>query len=356
MPAAWNNKKYQASLTSQCLQPPKEAELQELDTEYVKKDAEILFLLKQESSLAPLPDWARQIVHQVAVLPAMGWAMPHCIEAICQNIGVGDPERASPSARYRIGPHRLGILADYAICLEGWLKEHSPETISARTSENSLGWRDWEFIARRIRNALGAPEGNKTLLVRRLLARMKFWLRASKAAEEQPNQQAYATRRIAETNDDHRVELGKLDRQIRQKVPHGQRWLELIDSTWPGATRIFHYIERMLIAIGEMQANPDAQPDELIDVNLAPSARSPGGFRSAEAGRRLYETVLRVLDDYLDDALPPAADSKAPIDAKWGERLAQRLGQQTPVGIYLTALARKRMTSQATRSTVAGSR
>jgi hypothetical protein len=340
MPDAWNDK-YKASLTRKCLTANGYGSQQGApQAGTAAKDPEIRYLLKLECSLGTLPEWAREITNQIALLPAQGWAMPHCIEAICQNIGASDPEKAKPSASYRIGPHRLQLMADYAICLDGWLKALSPETISARTSETSLGWRDWEFIARRIQDALGLPSLTKALLVRRLLAKLKFWLRAAQMMQTDEQLATEAQQHVAVAANQHLLEMAELDHQIRQNVMHGQRWLELIDSAWPGAARIFHYIERMMAAIGEMDANPDAWPDELVDVDLEPPG-SHADYQSAEAGRILFDTVMRVLDAYLDN---PAAtvDPRAPVDAKWADRLTRRLGKPTPIGAWLVGLTRKR--------------
>ncbi len=338
MPAAWNRKRYEASVMRTCFVATPYGDTSAADRPALQNDPQMHRLLELEASLAPLPDWARGIAGQIARLSPLGWAMPHCVEAICQNIGAGDPEADRPSACYHIGPHRLQLMTDYAICLDGWLKGLSPETIAARTSETSLGWRDWEFIARRIHDALGVPDGHKAVLVRRLLAKLRFWLRASRGEQ---SGDALAGEYAPVTS--HELEMAELDKQIRQAVPHADRWLELIDSAWPGA-RIFHYIERMMAAIGELDAAPDAWPDELVDVDLDPVAADHEAYPLADPGRVLHETVLRVLDDYLGDTFSRTADPKTPIDAKWAERLTRRLGEPTPVGTYLAALTRKRIT------------
>ena len=367
MPAAWNRKHYDVSVARTCFVSTPYGDDPGADRPAPQNDPEMQRLLEIEASLDPLPNWALEIARQIARLSPFGWAMPHCIEAICQNIGAGDPEAAKPSACYHIGPHRLQLMTDYAICLEGWLKGLSPETIAARTSERSLGWRDWEFIARRIHEALGETGGNKAVLVRRLLAKLRFWLRAgganlpigqARAAQDsgdpggasrsRQSDAAQAGQYVAVT--EHELEMAELDRQIRRSVPHAERWLELIDSAWPGAARIFHYIERMMAAIGELDAAPDARPDELVDVDLDPVAAAHEAYQSANPGRMLYETVLRVLDDYLGDKFNRAADPKTPVNDKWAERLTRRLGEPTPVGTYLAALTRKRITLLAAKA------
>jgi hypothetical protein len=352
MPAAWNNKHYDASVTRTCLAGTPYGDAGGADRPAPQNDPEMHRLLELEASLSPLPNWARGVTQQIARLSPFGWAMPYCVEAICQNIGAGDPEAARPSAFCHIGQHRLQLMTDYAICLEGWLKGLSPETTAARTSETSLGWRDWEFIAGRIHDALGKPGPNKATLVRRLLAKLRFWLRASRIPQLE---NARAGEYVAVN---HEPELADLDRQIRQTVPHADRWLELIESAWPGATRIFHYIERMMAAIGELDSAPDTWPDELVDVDLKPFAAAHEAYRTADPGRVLYQTVLKVLNDYLGEKPNRPADPAANIDDKWADRLTRRLGQPTPVGTYLAALTRKRITLLATRTraAVAGSR
>ena len=205
-------------------------------------DSDMRRLLEMEWACRPVPAWARQVARQIGNLPPCGWCLLQAVEAICKNIGAGDGDAAHPHGCHRVGPHQTQLMSDYAVCLSGWLRGANPEMVAADTSEKSLGWRDWEQIAKRIGESLGEPTEAKVMLVRRLLAHIsRPGLAASPApagngaahagADEPPAEGRPAWR--PGTPDKADPAQAELDARIRHDVPGAESWLSLINAAWP---------------------------------------------------------------------------------------------------------------------------
>ncbi|MDY7011456.1 MAG: hypothetical protein SVV80_12010, partial [Planctomycetota bacterium] len=59
-------------------------------------------------------------------------------------------------------------------------------------------------------------------------------------------------------------EIKALSEQIRQVVPEGKKLLELIESTWLCAPKVFRYVEKLILQIGSLGSKTPAQKGESI--------------------------------------------------------------------------------------------
>ena len=356
----WNRDAYEASLTGQCFSfTPYDAGWDGddglgIDGGVLQGDGQMRRLLGLERAVGRLVQWSRRVAGQIADLPPCGWCFPQAVEGICRNIGAGDAaaSRPAPAACYTVGPARLGLMADYTVCLDGWIKGAPADEVAAELVSHGCDGRDWAAVTARVWDVLGRCEGPKVLLARRLLMRLRFWLRApygAGRADKNFRLGYYYTHRMAryegwdyfsyERTD---LDVVELEQRIRESVDRADRWLDMIESTWPCAPKVFRYLERLVVAMGRVSEGETA-PTELdvplgrgvlgIDRTCMDSARS----------RMLFDSAVRALGDAVAGEFPVAETGAAEIDAEWAGRLKAMLGDAGPVKTWLTALLLKRI-------------
>jgi hypothetical protein len=318
-------------------------------------DADMRRLLEMERACGPVPTWARQVARQIGNLPPCGGCLLQAVEAICKNIGAADGDAAHPHGCHRVGPHQMQLMSDYAVCLGGWLRGANPETVAADTSEKSLGWRDWELIAKRIGESLGEPTEAKVLLVRRLIAHLRRpSLPASPPAEastaaagdagpaELPAEGRPAWRPAAADKPD--PALAEMDAQIRRDVQGAESWLGLIDAAWPCAPRPFHFLERIVAAIGQIGLEGAFLPADPGRVSPGQPPKHPDGLSlDSQRNSRLFDATVRALQDFLAAARPAARRADAGEDEAWADDLTDALGKPAPVKAWLAAVLLERI-------------
>jgi hypothetical protein len=356
----WNRDTYAASITSTCFSStPYDtgwdgAPQWDIDGAILQADLQMRRLLELEVAIQPVRVRATQIARQIEALPPCGWAFPQFIEAVCRNIGTGDPKAANPSGCYEVGGARLGLMAAYSVCLDGWLKGVAADEVGAALQERSTDGRDWHAISSGILETLGERTKERALLVRRLLARLRFWLRApygSLKADDNPRLGYLYTHAMGRYGgwdyfsfENHDPEIADLEQRIRGLMPAADRWLELINCTWPCAPKVFRYIERLIGAIGNA-AGPDAAPPEPGETPVrTPSFRAESTYLSSDASRRLYRAALHALAAFVSDAFPTdVMPQSLPRDARFAEWLRSLLGETSPQKVWLAALLWKRI-------------
>jgi hypothetical protein len=326
-------------------------------------DSDLRRLLEMERACRPVPAWARQVARQIGNLPPCGWCLLQAVEAICKNIGAADGDAAHPHGCHRVGPHQMQLMSDYAVCLNGWLRGANPEMVAADTSEKSLGWRDWEQIAKRIGESLGEPTGAKVLLVRRMIVHLRrSGLLVSPPAAGDGAAVPGAGEPAAEGRPAWRPgmpekadpSLAELEAQIRRDVPAAENWLGLINSAWPCAPRPFHFLERIIAAIGQIGLEGVFHPEDLArgGTTVGFPKHSDGPGLDPQRNSRLFDATLRALQDFLAAAPPATQRLESGDDKAWADDLTGALGPSAPVKAWLAAvlLQRVRMSEQPFKS------
>ena len=356
----WNKDAYEASVTSQCFSfTPYDVGWDGdgrggIDGAVLRGDPQMRRLVELERAAGRLMQWPRRVAGQIADVPPCGWCFPQAVEGICRNIGAGDPSASQPrpASCYTVGPARLGLMADYAVCLDGWIKGAAADEVAAELAAYGSVACDWGRIAGRMWEALGTPDGPKVLLARRLVMRLRFWLRApygSPKADENFRLGYYYTHRMARfggwdyfSYERHDPEVAELEARIREAVDAPGRWLEMIESTWPCAPKVFRYVERLVLAIGRV-----CEGDTAPAVPGVPLGRGVLGIERTCMGsadsRRLYDTAVRALGDAVAGEFPVEGAGDAEIDAEWAGRLKAMLGEPDAFRTWLTALLLKRI-------------
>ena len=345
----WDRIAYEASFTRHCLSwTPFCAWDARWGDRCLKDDAHMRRLVELEQAASPIPLWAQTVCRQIDAMPACGWAVPEHVEAVCCNIGRQDPEASHPPCCYLVGPERLELMSRVAMLLDGWLKSVAPDEAAAALERGESHARPWREIVRDVWQALGECHPRKTLLVRRLLARLRFWLRApygAAKADDNPRMGYLYTPALGRypgwdyfgfaESDPEAIELNE---QIRQCLDEPQRWIDLISYTWPCAPKAFRFIERLIVAIGRVPDDGPSAPAQLDDQLPTGLLRIEGTYLDTPTSRRLYNTAIAALTRFVGDALRTGVKAAGEADPVWRDRLVRLLGEPSAPATWLAAL------------------
>lgn len=353
MDSFWNQENFEASLTRTCFSSTPYDE--GWGNEGLRGDAEMRRLLELECTVQPVRGWVRRVVRQIEEFPPCGWCFPQYVETVCKGIGAGAAWGAWPAPKcYTVGPDRLSLMARYAVCLDGWVKRVPWETVAGDLDRQVADGRDWYSIASKIWEVLGTPSSLRMLLVRRLLARLRFWLRAPfEPLKPDDNWRLgyFYTHSMGRYGgwdyfsfDHHDPECVELDERIRADVSHADRWIELIESTWPCAPKVFRYLERIILAIGELAEGDHVSPTELAARRQCEALLEHNTtYLDSATSRRLFETAVCTLSSYVGGAFFISTPASPNVDAAFAARLQETLGETSPERVWLAALLIKRI-------------
>lgn len=258
-----------------------------------------------------------------------------------------------PCGCYTVGPQRLQLLAGYAVCLDGWLKRVPSESLGGGLLEHAFDERDWVAIAAKVWEGLGPSSPAKVLLVRRLLARLRFWLRAPFGPLKQDDNwrlgylYVHAMGRYGGWDyfsfENYDPDVAELNGRIRREISHADRWLELIECTWPCAPKVFRYVERIIIAIGGLMRGEDVSPDDLAARTGESLLQIDETYLSSDESRRAFRTAMSALAQFVAEEFPVTGLTRENIDGGFASRLRTALGAPSPERTWLAALLLKRI-------------
>lgn len=348
----WDRAAYEASLTRHCFSWTPFCGTVGWEAAWgdrrLKEDLNMRGLVELERVASPVPVWAQMVCRQIDTMPPCGWAVPQHVEAVCTNIGRQDAEAAVPPRCYSLGPERLGLMAQVAMLLDGWLKNLEPDEVAALLESTDDCGREWRDIAHDVWQTLGERHRRRTLLARRLLARLRFWLRAPYGPDKgDDNARLGYTYTVSLGRnpgwdyfgcDEHDPEVAELNERIHQSLDEPQRWIDLITYTWPCAPKAFRFIERLIAAVGRVPADGPSVPNELGDQLPTGLLRIDETYLDTPTSRRLYNTATAALTRFLGDAFQMGATSSGEVDPAWKARLTRLLAEPSPLTTWLAAL------------------
>jgi len=316
-----------------------------------KDNPQLRRLLELEWAIRPVPVWVQKIVRQIDQTPPCGAFFVQQIEALCTNIGRKDAHAVPTGSCYSVGQARLELLAHFCVCLDGWLKKASATDVAAGLLAQSSESRDWEALAERVWSVLGARTSAKVLLVRRLVERLRFWVRAPYSPTKlddnwrlgyfyAPTMSRYGGWDYF-AYDRHDLEAADLSDRIAAQIPGGKRWVELIDYTWPCAPKVFRFLERIIHYIGGMSAEAGDSPNEKSSVPAFLGIENT--YLASDVSRRSFATTLEALTEYVAGQFDPPGCPDGPVDERWKHQLSERMGPAEPPKVYLAALLLERL-------------
>ena len=271
-------------------------------------------------------------------LPPCGhYTFPRPILQACEAIG----QECCPKfvvGCYTADSSRKALASHYVYCLDAWLQQAPLAAASAELGGHRVRDRDWSRIVAEIHETLGEQTEARVLLVRRLVHRLRWWIKTLIWEDDRRDRfemDAYLgdTRGSAEWGDygnpgfydpyfaELKVpEVQDLARQIRELVPDGRAILERIESTWLCAPKFFRYLERLILEIGSVgtDTGPDFGRSYLQCEDTYPDLASC---------RQWHASFIASLDAWL------TGDDRAVL----------ALGRVTPVKHWLAGMLRHRL-------------
>jgi hypothetical protein len=146
--------------------------------EDISSSPELKEIFEEEISLVRIPNWAIDIVDRmIGPFPMCGhYTFPKPLLQICEAIG-GERCPEFVISCYTADSKRKKLMSYYVYCLDAWLKNAPLETaIAELTMRDNLG-KDWLEIITAIYNTLGLHSKEKVLLIRRLVHRLRWWIK-----------------------------------------------------------------------------------------------------------------------------------------------------------------------------------
>ncbi|MBN1917606.1 MAG: hypothetical protein JW889_06825 [Verrucomicrobia bacterium] len=350
----WDRTTYEASLTSRCFSwtPFCEWEARWGDR-CLKDDLHVRRLVELEQAASPIPLWAQMVCRQIDAMPPCGWAIPQHVEAVCTNIGRQDAEACIPPRCYSLGPERLELMARIAVLLDGWVKGLDPDEVAAGLEQLDGHGRPWWCLVHDVWGVLGERQARRVLLARRLLARLRFWLRAPYGPDKADDNARLGYMYSVSLGkypgwdyfgfEEHEPEVVDLNERIRRSLDEPQRWIDLITYTWPCAPKAFRFIERLIAAIGRVPADGPCAPTELPNKLPTGLLRIDGTYLDTDTSRGVYSTAIAALSDFVGEALRIDARTSGDVDPAWRDRLPRLLGKASPLATWLVALVLVRL-------------
>ncbi|HUT36314.1 MAG TPA: hypothetical protein VNE39_22690 [Planctomycetota bacterium] len=302
--------------------------------------AELRAIFDEEMALGTVPPWAEEIIRRmIGPLPMCGhYAFPLPLVEICEAIGRGQAP-ATVHGCYTADAARKTRMAFTVFCLDAWLQGAPLDAAQAELALRDDQGKDWPRIAAAVYQALGAPTPPKRLAVRRLVHRLRWWIKTLVWDDDRRNRfqldaylgdargdeahfSAYGNSPFGDPYFEERKppEVKQLDADLCRAVPHGNALLDRIESTWLCAPKAFRYVERIIIEIGALgTGRPPKTNVSLLDCEDT--------YPDAASHKAWYDSFTASLTAWLD-----------------GDGAARpELGEPTPVTHWLVRLLRHKL-------------
>jgi len=340
----WSKDAYEASISAGCWgATPYDAgwEKSQKLGEDLPSSLELRAIFEEEMALGAVPDWAKEIItRMISPLPMCGhYKFPFPILQICEAIGKEEcPEFICGC--YTADSDRKILMSYYVYCLDAWLKD-APLGIAVAelAMRDSLG-KDWSEIITAIYKTLGAHTEHKDLLIKRLVHRLRWWIKTLiwfddkrnkymmdvYSGDIRGNEAEYSAYGNSPFGDPYFAELKlpeiqRLSEQICETVPNGRKLLEdKIQTTWLCAPKVFRYLEKIILEIGSVGLNSIQNGD-------VPILQCEDTYPNFISYQKWYSSFMQSLTDWLDG--DPQASGE--------------LGNMTPIKHWLVRILRHKL-------------
>ncbi|MBN1350484.1 hypothetical protein JXJ21_13800 [candidate division KSB1 bacterium] len=342
----WSKEIYEKSISSRCWQfTPHLAGWDNCPD--LQHDRALQEIVRLEQSIAPVPDWAKEIVERAINLPPFypHASFPQPYLEIIDAIGKQKPPIFIHGC-YAANRERKQRMLDYVFCLDAWLAGATPEQASAEIENRGIDKVEWQQVCQNIWQVLGTRTELKRLLIQRTLHRQRWWIK-SLVWDDDRRDVFCQDRYLGDVhcggdhygNPDFRdpytaevqvPEVIEMETQLNEICPDWKWFREVIHNSWLCAPKAFRFFERLLWAIGKERKcvslpdhpmeNADRVPDFLQCTDTYPD---PVGAKN------WVSTFVRGLEMWLRGQ---SAESEVEND------LHQRLGKRSATKIWLVEL------------------
>ncbi|MDD2890607.1 MAG: hypothetical protein PHE49_08230 [bacterium] len=277
MKKEWCKENYEKSITSRAWNStPYDADWDKSKKygEDIPSSLELKAIFEEELTLGKVPAWASEIINRmIKYFPPCGhYTFPHPLIQVCEAI----KKETCPEfiyGCYTADSKRKTLMSYYVYCLDAWLKNAPLHIAKAELAMRDNLGKDWDSIITAVYTTLGKPSEQKTLLVTRLIHRLRWWIKTLIWSDDKRNRymlDVYSGDiRGDETNwgaygntpfgDPYFAELElpeikKLRAEICKKVPDGKNLLDNTEQIWLCAPKVFRHLEKVIIKIGNLNS------------------------------------------------------------------------------------------------------
>jgi len=297
-------------------------------------------LYEEEMAVGPIPGWAQEIVDRMITspLPPCGhYTFPLPMQQVCRAIGQERCPRFVVGC-YTADPKRKRLLSNVVYCLDAWLKEAPADAVRFELHQRDSLGKDWDEILAAVWQTLGDPTPHRVLLVRRLVHRLRWWIKTLVWEGDARNQFGLDTylgdirgdQDFGDYGQDDLMdpyftertepEVRSMADSIVDQVPDGKAMLTRIEETWLCAPKAFRYVERLIAEIGAVGSEqPPGYGRSILQCDDT--------YPSQASARAWHEAFVASLSSWLDGA----------------EDAVPELGPATPVKRWLVRLLYHRL-------------
>lgn len=274
MERKWCKENYEKSVTSRAWSYTPHDPVQY--GENLPSSPELKAIFEEEMNLSSVPSWAEEIIDRMMGPPACGhYTFPQPLLQICKAI----KDEKCPDfvlGCYTADSKRKKLMSYYVYCLDAWLKNAPLKVSTAELGMRDDLGKDWSEIITKIYNILGSRSKQKTLLIKRLIHRLRWWIKTLIWFNDKRNRYMLDTYMGDARGDEEKwgaygnspfgdpyfaerelPEIKKLTEQI-SAMPDGKKFLVRIENTWLCAPKTFRYLEKLILEIGSIGENiPD---------------------------------------------------------------------------------------------------
>ena len=174
---------------------------------------------------------------------------------------------------YTADPGRKVLMSYYVYCLDAWIKNAPLATVIAELSQRDSLGKEWNVIAPAIYRVLGDKNQTKLIAVERLIHRLRWWIKSliwfddkrdrfmldTFSGDIRGDEEKWGAYGNSPYGDPYFTELQLpyvkvMETKLREQLPDGDNLITRIHSTWLCAPKVFRYLERLIIEIGNINS------------------------------------------------------------------------------------------------------
>ena len=264
----WSKEAFESSVSSQCWTYTPYEPLWECPR--MQGDEDLQRLLEQERALSPVPAWAREIVRRSINFPPFcpHASFPQPYLEVVDVIGRQTPPTIVHGC-YTVSRERKERMQDYLFCLDAWLAgaqaPQAAEEMGARGSPKV----NWQSLCADLWQVLGERTELKELLLRRILHRQRWWIKATIWDCDRRNtfgRDQYLGKVACDGGDGdygnpgfrdpyfaelEAPEVKRMEDRLARACPDWAWFRNPIRDSWLCAPKAFRFLERLIWCVGK---------------------------------------------------------------------------------------------------------
>jgi hypothetical protein len=301
---------------------------------------ELRAIFDEEMALDSVPQWALNIVRRMfgGPIPTCGhYSFPRPIMQVCEAIGAETCPEFVVGCYTADGDRKIRMI--YCVfCLDAWCKEAPLDLAKAELATRDNLGKDWGHIIEAVYATLGPITEQKALLVRRLIHRLRWWIKTHIWSDDKRDRffldaclgDVRGTGDWGEYGDTGfgdpytpefaSPEVVSMEKEICRSIPDGIALLEDLRHNHLCGPKAFRIVERLIVRIGAVGLDkaPNYSSSVLDCEDTLPD------FVSA---RRWYASFMESLEAWLNGNAGAVPE----------------LGSVTPVKHWLARILRLRL-------------